>query len=131
MLIPNLAYEDQNISVDIHLVNKYPSSQDVITRVELFAPDGNRIAVGNFTATVPANTLKEVEHKIIVTTSTASNSPHLIRATIMDPAATPPNIKEKWITVSKGQKKVPVPDMPIFLGLFVGIFAMLFIFRKK
>jgi hypothetical protein len=38
---------------------------------------------------------------------------------------------QKWIIVSKGQRKTPVPDMPIALGLVAGVFVLFYISRKK
>jgi len=69
---------------------------------------------------------------IVITDSNASNSPHLIRVAITNSDDNPSNnMMQKWIIVSKGQRKTPVPDMPIALGLVAGVFVLFYISRKK
>lgn len=132
LVIPKFAYEDQNIAIEIHLVNTSNSSGNVDLNVDFYSPSGNlkkRDRIQNIT--IQANSIFVKQHLIVVD-SNASNSPHLIRATIITPDDNlSNNIVQKWLIVSKGQRKIPIPDMPIALGLLAGIFVLFFVIKKK
>jgi len=131
-VVPKIAYEDGNVSIEIHLVNNSSSSKSLDVNVYFYSPTGATISQGAIHKAVPANSLEKVEYNLVVNDSNASNSPHLIRAVITDSDDNPTNnMMQKWITVSKGQRKTPVPDMPIALGLVAGVLVLFFISRKK
>lgn len=131
-MVPKIAYEDGNVSIEIHLVNNSSSSQSLDVNVYFYSPTGATISQGTIQKNVPANSLEKVAYNLVVNDSNASNSPHLIRAVITDSDDNPTNnMMQKWITVSKGQRKTPVPDMPIALGLVAGVLVLFFISRKK
>jgi hypothetical protein len=132
-VVPKLAYEDGNISIEIHLANNSSSSANLDVDVNFYAPDGNIVKGDVLTGvTVPANDVLKKAHLIVISDSNASNSPHLLRVAITDSDDNPSNnMMQKWIIVSKGQRKTPVPDMPIALGLVAGIFVLFYISRKK
>lgn len=133
LVVPKIAYEDGNVSIEIHLVNNSSSSENLDVNVYFYSPTRlATISQGTIQKNVPANSLEKVEYKIVVNDSNASNSPHLIRAVITDSDDNPTNnMMQKWITVSKGQRKTPIPDMPIALGLVAGVLVLFFISRKK
>ena len=133
LVVPKLAYEDKNISVEIDLVNNSTSSEDLDVNVDFYSPSGSVLYHDQISSiAVPANSTFKTTHQIIITDSNASNSPHLIRVAIENSDDNPSNnMMQKWITVSKGQRKTPVPDMPIVLGLVIGVFVLLYIGKKK
>jgi hypothetical protein len=133
LVIPKVAYEDYNINIEIDLVNNSTNTEDLDLNVYFYSPSGAIIREDNLEdIDVNANSTFKKVHTIIVTDSNASNSPHLIRAIILDSDDNPSNnMMQKWITVSKGQRKTPVPDMPIALGLVAGILVLFFISKKK
>lgn len=132
-MVPKIAYEDGNVSIEIHLVNNSTVSEDLDVNIYLYAPgEEDPIAQETIAQNVTANSIEKVNHKIVVEDSNASNSPHLIRAIITNSDDNPSNnMMQKWIVVSKGQRKTPVPDMPIALGLVAGVLVLFFISRKK
>lgn len=131
-MVPKIAYEDGNVSIEIHLVNNSSSDESLDVNVYFYSPTGATISQGAIQKNVPANSLEKVAYNLVVNDSNASNSPHLIRAVITDSDDNPTNnMMQKWITVSKGQRKTPVPDMPIALGLVAGVLVLFFISRKK
>ena len=133
VVVPKVAYEDYNINIEIDLVNNSTVLEDLDVNIYLYAPgEEDPIAQETITQNVTANSIEKVNHKIVVNDSNASNSPHLIRAVITDSDDNPTNnMMQKWITVSKGQRKTPIPDMPIALGLVAGVLVLFFISRKK
>lgn len=131
-MVPKIAYEDGNVSIEIHLVNNSSSDESLDVNVYFYSPTEATISQGTIQKNVPANSLEKVAYNLVVNDSNASNSPHLIRAVITDSDDNPTNnMMQKWITVSKGQRKTPVPDMPIALGLVAGVLVLFFISRKK
>lgn len=132
VVVPKLAYEDVNIPIEIHLVNNSSSNANLNVDVNFYAPDGNVLATDVLTGvSVPANAVLKA-HLIVINDSNASNSPHLLRVAITTEDDNPSNnMMQKWMIVSKGQRKTPVPDMPITLGLVAGIFVLFYISRKK
>ncbi len=133
--VPKIAYEDQNIWINIDLVNNTQSTANLSIDINFYSPANTTYPIYNGTKsniTVSANSTKNVAHLLVLSDTNASNSPHLVRVTITNPDDNPSNnIMQKWITVSKGQRKTPVPDMPIALGLLAGLFVLFIINRNK
>lgn len=114
-------------------MNNSTTNEDLDVNIDFYSPSGGVLYHDQIEeVTVPANSTFKVNHLIIIADSNASNSPHLIRVAIENSDDNPSNnMMQKWITVSKGQRKTPVPDMPIALGLVVGVFVLLYIGKKK
>lgn len=131
--VPKVAFEDQNILITIHLLNNSSAQKALNLDVNLYSPSEDELfSDSSVLATVPANTVLDYTYKIVVTDTNASNIPHVIRVNIKDTDTNPANnMMQKYITISKGVRKTPVPDMPIALGLVVGVFVVFFINKKK
>jgi len=133
LVVPKLIYEDSNFSIDIQIANNFNTDQSIDLNIYFIAPDGNSIYQTNIPSiSISANTVLSYPHQVIISDSNASNSPHLIMVTINNTDDNPTNnTTKKWVIVSKGQRKTPVPDMPIALGLVAGILVLFFISKKK
>lgn len=133
--VPKIAYEDQNIWINIDLVNNSSLTADIDLDINFYSPANTTSPIYSVTKqniTVSANSTKNVAHLLVLSDTNASNSPHLVRVTIINTDDNPSNNRmQKWITVSKGQRKTPVPDMPIALGLLAGFFVLFIINRNK
>ena len=130
--VPKVVYADSNFDVNIYVANTGGSVASVDLNIEFYRPNMPVIVVTSG-ASIVGNSIGVINYNFLGVDTNFSNSQHIIRAIITNETNEDPtnNIATKYFVVSKSQVKTPVPDMPIFLGIAVGLFAGFFVISSK
>lgn len=132
--VPKVVYADSNFDVNIYVANTSASPANVDLNIEFYRPNQPVEIIPKNHNSIAGNSIGVVNHAFINYDTNFSNSQHIIRAIITNEAEDEDptnNIATKYFVVSKSQVKTPVPDMPIFLGVAVGLFAGMFVISSK
>lgn len=131
--VPKVVYADSNFDVNIYVANTGGSSASVDLNIEFYRPNQPVIVIEKNNNTIADNSIGVINYTFLDVDTNFSNSQHIIRAIITNETNEDPtnNIATKYFVVSKSQVKTPVPDMPIFLGIAVGLFAGFFVISSK
>jgi len=131
--VPKVVYADSDFDVNIYVANTGGSPASVDLNIEFYRPNQPVIVIEKNNNTIAGNSIGVVNYAFINVDTNFSNSQHIIRAIITNETNEDPtnNIATKYFVVSKSQVKTPVPDMPIFLGIAVGLFAGFFVISSK
>jgi hypothetical protein len=130
--VPKVVYADSNFDVNIYVANTDGSRAFVDLNIEFYRPN-MPVMIVTTNAFIAGNSIGVVNYAFINVDTNFSNSQHIIRAIITNETNEDPtnNIATKYFVVSKSQVKTPVPDLPIFLGIAVGLFAGFFVISSK
>jgi len=130
--VPKVVYADSDFDVNIYVANTGGSPASVDLNIEFYRPNMPVIVVTSG-ASIVENSIGVINYTFLDVDTNFSNSQHIIRAIITNETNEDPtnNIATKYFVVSKSQVKTPVPDMPIFLGIAVGLFAGFFVISSK
>lgn len=134
--VPKIVYENSNFDVNIFVANTGSASANVDLDIELYRPNVPVLIFNKNGNSIPGNSIGIVNFEFINVNTNFSNSQYIIRAVITneDPVSGKAinNTITKYFVVSRAQRKTPIPDMPIFFGLIVGVFiGVLFLSSKK
>jgi hypothetical protein len=141
IVVDETVYTSQDFNVSVFVSNNTDSVQNIDYNITIFASNNEII----YQETRPVTNVSEYSVKAdviefswdpkstkeVVSTPTINNI-HLVQASISpsEGGYSPGNIKRFFFMISKGQRKIPVPDMPIiFSFLLVGFIS--FILIKK
>jgi hypothetical protein len=130
--VPKVVYADSNFDVNIYVANTDGSGAFVDLNIEFYRPN-MPVMIVTTNAFIAGNSIGVVNYAFINVDTNFSNSQHIIRAIITNETNEDPtnNIATQYFVVSKSQVKTPVPDLPIFLGIAVGLFAGFFVISSK
>jgi hypothetical protein len=130
--VPKVVYADSNFDVNIYVANTDGSRAFVDLNIEFYRPN-MPVMIVTTNAFIAGNSIGVVNYAFINVDTNFSNSQHIIRAIITNETNEDPtnNIATQYFVVSKSQVKTPVPDLPIFLGIAVGLFAGFFVISSK
>ncbi|MEI8364254.1 MAG: hypothetical protein WCF78_02255 [archaeon] len=133
LIVPQSIKEGEDLNYTIVLSNNSGAGSVDVT-VWILPPTGTSINIGTISRAVPANGTADFNVTIddpSVVDFVNSNNPYSIYATI--PTEPNGNIANnaytKYFTVRKASKKIPVPDMPIVLGMVLAI-SIVFILAR-
>jgi len=129
-----IAGEDLNYS--IILSNNSTSSEDITVSVFVIAPNGSIVFTdagsfnvpANYTDTIPLTITSADDYNFL-----SSSEPYSIYISITNEGSTgnlSNNTFTQYFTVRKSNQKVPVPDMPIVLGIVLAI-SIVFILARE
>jgi len=135
LIVPQSIKEGEDLNYTITLSNSSGAPANVSVQVYLLPPTGATVDLGSTSRAVPAN--GTADFNVTVDDPTAfdfvnSNNPYSLYATITNEGTTgnvANNAYTKYFTVRKASKKIPIPDMPIVLGMVLAI-SIVFILAR-
>lgn len=138
IIAPKTVVEDTNFDINVIVVNTYSEQKDVNLRVQIYTPNAQLLKDIDFNTDngnqviISGNDFNNLQITIEIPDTNASTAQHLIRATIGTADSNPiNNIAQQWFVIRKAQKKVPIPDMPIYFGFIIAIITAIFIINKN
>lgn len=140
--LPKSITSAQDLNINIIVANNSSLSQNIDLNLYVIGPDANQYAFDDANVTVPAHstsTLSKTFSAITDMNLFSASQPYLVRAVITESGDSNPsnNSFTRYFTVRKASGRMPVPDMPIYLGFLVAICFVaffsgsLFVNKKK
>lgn len=132
LIIPKTVVEKTNFDINLLIVNSSSTDEGIDINLQLFSPGGTVIRTYTINQDVNSNSTYNLLKDINGIDTNASNSPYLIRATIASSDDNPANnVTQEHFVIIKAAKATPIPDMPIYFGLVIGLIAVIFLINNK
>ncbi|MFA5746374.1 MAG: hypothetical protein WCX82_03365 [archaeon] len=133
LVVPKTVVEKTDFNINLLIVNNSSTDEEIDINLQLFSPGGVVIRTYIINQDVNSNSTYDLLKIITGTDTNASNSPYLIRATITDSGDTNPsnNVTQEHFVIIKAAKATPIPDMPVYFGLAIGLVAVIFLINNK
>ncbi len=134
VIVPQSLRSNEDLNLGIIIANNSSVTTDVNITLSIIRPN-NTVSYSAFKSySVTANTASTFNDTILsgdLNLEYSADS-YAVLVTIRDEANGNPtnNTYKKYFSVRKGDKKIPVPDMPIILGFVIAL-TILFIFTRN
>ncbi|MDD3178256.1 MAG: hypothetical protein PHR26_01925 [Candidatus ainarchaeum sp.] len=134
--IKNSITSDENFDVNVTISNNSKITENIEVSFKFYSPQAILLKTEKININIPSNSSKVLSHNFngIYIGLSSSTQPHSLYIEISDPIGTGNsnnNTFIKYFTVAKSSEKIPIPDMPYYIGIFVALFAGLFIYKSN
>jgi len=135
IIVPQSIRQGEDLNYSMVLSNNSSSVFALDVGIYIISPAGSPKLINTGTYNITANNTTTVTGTIHYSGDynfSASNDPYSIYASITNEGTTgnvANNTYTKYFTVKKNNKKIPVPDMPIVLGMVLAI-SVVFILAR-
>jgi hypothetical protein len=135
--IDDVVIYGQDFNVTVYASNNTNSPKTINIDINIFSPKGVVVYSNTIPIVVDEHSTKNhtepvrwISGQMDSNLAKPSNNSYLVQAVVVDGGSIVGNTKRNYFIVSGGQRKIPVPDMPIILS-FAFLALVVVIFTKK